>query len=82
MTNRTGHDNCLDFVNILRREVVAMKLFHLDNPVATMTASFGMVYCEPGANLSMNTLVSEADAALYEAKRAGKNRVVSKRLAA
>lgn len=82
MTNRTGHDNCLEFVKSLRREVVAMNLFHLDNPAATMTASFGMVYCEPGASCSMNTLVSEADAALYEAKRAGRNRVVSKQLSA
>jgi diguanylate cyclase len=78
MTNRAGYDNCLEFVSSLRGEVVGMNLFHLDNPAATMTASFGMVYCEPGTSLSMNTMVSEADTALYNAKRTGRNRVVGK----
>lgn len=82
MTNRTGHDNCLEFVKSLQREVAGMNLFHLDNPAATLTASFGMVYCEPGASLSMNTMVGVADAALYDAKRAGRNKVVSKLVSA
>jgi diguanylate cyclase len=78
MTNRTGHDNCLEFVKRLRREIVNMNLFHLENPAVTMTASFGMVYCAPGGRLSTNDMVSDADAALYEAKRTGRNKVVSK----
>lgn len=81
MTNGNGYNNCLRFVENLCREVADMSLFHHDNPVATMTASFGLVYCEPGAALSMNAMVSEADVALYEAKKSGRNRVVSKRVA-
>jgi diguanylate cyclase len=79
MTSRKGFDNCLEFITNLRREVTSMNLFHLDNPAGIMTASFGMVYCEPGASLAMNTMVSEADAALYEAKRGGRNKVVSRK---
>jgi len=79
MTNCNGYDNCFGFIESLRLEVAGMKLLHLDNPTGAMTASFGLVYCEQGAVLSVTELVNEADAALYDAKRAGRHRVVGRR---
>lgn len=40
----------------------------------TMTASFGVTTCAPGA--TVKTLITEADRALYAAKKAGRNRVM------
>lgn len=82
MTNRNGYDNCAGFIEHLRHEIAGMNLFHLDNPVAIMTASFGLVYCEPGTLAPTYTMVSAADAALYDAKKTGRNRVVGKTMVA
>lgn len=42
-----------------------------------ITASFGVASLEPGDKKTIDDLIKEADEALYEAKRTGRNRVVS-----
>ena len=42
-----------------------------------MTISLGVATAPPGTTSSPEGLVAEADEALYRAKRAGRNRVVS-----
>lgn len=57
----------------IRLEVEAMKLPHEDSPFAFLTISVGVT---AGNQQSWQQLVKRADAALYEAKDGGRNRVV------
>ena len=59
----------------LRRMVEAHKFVHGDKPIP-VTLSVGVSECSATAQ-SAQQLIAEADAALYEAKRGGRNRVVT-----
>jgi len=41
------------------------------------TVSIGVSFCDPGCSCNATSMVSEADRALYSAKRAGRNRVAT-----
>jgi diguanylate cyclase (GGDEF)-like protein len=69
-TTATG---ALDVAQKLRSEIARLK-FDFGNVAAGVTASFGISELEPGSNLE--GLLAQADAALYEAKDAGRNRCV------
>ncbi len=58
----------------LRREIAALKVRHEGNDI-TVTASLGVAELS-GEGGSLDSLVGRADAALYEAKAQGRNRVV------
>ena len=45
-----------------------------DNKEIRFTVSIGVVTCDPQQDLEKVDLVKRADAALYEAKKTGKNR--------
>ena len=47
----------------------------LPNSPPNQTVSIGISTCEPGATASRDAMLAAADAALYEAKRQGRNRV-------
>jgi len=49
--------------------------FDFDGGSLTVTASFGLAGFEGTQAPDFNRLVSQADAALYTAKRAGRNRI-------
>jgi diguanylate cyclase (GGDEF)-like protein len=57
----------------IRAQVAEGSLLTPEGVPVRVTASFGVAHYEEGQNLE--TLVAMADAALYEAKRGGKNRV-------
>ena len=60
----------------LRRAVAAAGLAHPQNPPhGIVTLSIGIAAFEGPSNGDFETVIAEADAALYEAKRAGRNRV-------
>ncbi|GLK88046.1 sensor domain-containing diguanylate cyclase [Pseudomonas turukhanskensis] len=56
--------------------VAALNLPHAYSPIGHVTVSVGVVSLEPGADNSMQALLQFADAALYEAKKQGRNRLV------
>ena len=57
------------------RECVAEKPFKVGDLNVPLTVSIGMAWCESSSD-SAHELISRADAALYQAKGSGRNRVV------
>ena len=61
-------------VERMRAELEAAE-FDFDGGSLTVTASFGLAAFEGTQAPDFNRLVSQADAALYAAKRTGRNRI-------
>lgn len=57
------------------RNRLAKTVFTFDDRQLQMTASIGLATCNGGSSIFTSNLVKQADRALYEAKRTGKNRV-------
>lgn len=71
------------FVERLRLAVERLHIVHAGNPAGVVTASFGIAWWNPGADhagLQPNQLYAAADGLLYDAKEAGRNRVMLKML--
>ena len=60
------------------REKLAALSFQIANGKMAVTCSFGVAECEPGETI--DRLLKRADAALYQAKNGGRNRVVAAEL--
>jgi diguanylate cyclase (GGDEF)-like protein/PAS domain S-box-containing protein len=61
----------------VRIAIEGLALPHPGSPEGTVTASIGVASLQPGADEGADTLLNGADQALYEAKRAGRNRIAS-----
>jgi diguanylate cyclase (GGDEF)-like protein/PAS domain S-box-containing protein len=72
-------DRALERAEVLRREIEALSVESGGARIGPVTASFG-VACYPTHGESGDTLVQQADGALYQAKARGRNRVVSAEL--
>ena len=60
----------------LRAAVAALGIAHADSPTAScVTLSIGVAVMQPSSANTPEALIAAADAALYEAKRNGRNRV-------
>ena len=70
-------EDVLDLAEGLRNNVAGATLNYQGSTIQT-TISLGMTCCIPKVGQSSDTLVSQADIALYEAKNGGRNRVVVK----
>lgn len=65
----------LMLANALRSRVEKLAIPHVKSPHGVVTISLGVATCSPQARFSAENLLKSADGALYEAKRAGRNRV-------
>jgi diguanylate cyclase (GGDEF)-like protein len=61
----------------IRLSIVARQIPHADNPLGVVTVSLGCYTCVPGEQNTIETLIQCADAALYSAKKAGRNMSVT-----
>lgn len=59
------------------RQALEQSVLVIEGKKITITASFGVSHYPPGEACSVNELIKDADDALYRAKNAGKNQVVS-----
>ncbi len=74
---RTPLDEARRVAERLRAAVAALRIPHAGSEeLGVVTASFG-VACADSAHRSFEDLTAEADAALYRAKRSGRNRVLA-----
>lgn len=72
----TDHAAAMTMAERLRAACEALAIPHPTSPVSpVVTISLGVASCIPSAESSAEILVAQADAALYRAKKAGRNRV-------
>lgn len=69
-------DFCLSAHAERLRLVMESETFHIGDNEVHLTASFGASSTSPGVDATAEDLIRAADAALYKAKRGGRNRVV------
>lgn len=72
--NDVDCDAAIPVAERLRRHLAA-QVVHADSHAVRVTVSIG-VASYPGAGTTLDAVLNSADAALYEAKRAGRNRVM------
>jgi len=63
---------------IMTKAVVALNMPHADSEVGSLSISVGVAIMKPRKGEGSEDLLRLADAALYDAKRQGRNRVVVK----
>lgn len=61
----------------IRADIELMAMPHAGSPFGHVTASVGVATCVPAAGLTPEALLRSADAALYESKSGGRNRVTA-----
>ena len=72
----TDAKNASTLAEVLRSRVEGLGIEHLESYVSdVVTISLGVACVLPDENISMSVLISNADRALYRAKKAGRNRV-------
>ncbi|WP_394789464.1 diguanylate cyclase [Rhodoferax sp.] len=65
--------DALQIAETARLALQALALPHAASKFGVVTASLGVALCVPGVGEAMDTLVQQADQALYQAKAAGRN---------
>lgn len=72
----TDQQGAWDVAEQLRQSVRALEIAHAGSEKRVVTVSVGLATLEPGAPVSSAELIRRADAALYIAKDAGRDRVM------
>lgn len=78
----TDYDGAQVIAERIRAAVAKLAEPHLDMPLGIVTVSVGFAAATPAPDSCIEHLLARADAALYEAKRAGRNQVVGSTQAA
>ena len=68
-------DDAARVAEAMRAEIENLRIEHFDSAGGVVTASIGVATARPVKGGDFQTLINWADAALYRAKRAGRNRV-------
>jgi diguanylate cyclase len=68
------HDNAMAYAERVRQAISAQRL-QVDDHSINVTISIGVASGMPDQDIEMRQLIARADAALYEAKSQGRNRV-------
>ncbi len=72
----TGRDGAAHVARMLQEAILELKMPHEMSPVSkVVTASFGVATMQPSLKSKHNRLIELADRMLYQAKRAGRNRI-------
>lgn len=71
--------SAVEYAETARRLILALDIAHPKVPMGRLTVSFGVATTIPRSGETPDVIVAAADAALYEAKRLGRNRVVAAR---
>ena len=70
----TDINGALAIAGQIRRSVIDKHIIHSGSPTGYLTVSLGCYAFIPSGNDSLETFIHRADAALYQAKNAGRNR--------
>jgi diguanylate cyclase (GGDEF)-like protein len=73
----TPHDAAMEIAGQIRLSVVRAALLHAESPFKILTVSIGCMTAFPSDGGDALTVVNDADRALYAAKVAGRNCVMS-----
>jgi diguanylate cyclase (GGDEF)-like protein len=71
-----GLDDAVKIAESIRGRILALDIEHLDSPQGRVTVSIGVAAATAQRRTTLSAVLDEADAALYRAKRAGRNCVV------
>ncbi|WP_102796963.1 GGDEF domain-containing protein [Bowmanella denitrificans] len=66
-------DDAKDIAERIRFAIAAQPVTLSDNKLITVTTSIGVSFVENGASKSLESLLAEADGALYQSKESGRN---------
>jgi diguanylate cyclase (GGDEF)-like protein len=72
----TSGQQAIKFADRLHEQTRSLSVIHGNNTIK-LTTSIGLSIQSPDTTLDLNTLISQADKALYQAKEQGKNRTIS-----
>ncbi|CAB3715667.1 GGDEF domain-containing protein [Achromobacter marplatensis] len=73
----TSGQRAMSIAETIRRAIAELRVPHQDNDGGMVTVSIGVATAIPKAEDEASALVEAADAAVYQAKKTGRNRVVS-----
>lgn len=72
----TNIEQCHKFALLIEQKIKALNITHEFSPIAPyITLSFGCFCSYPNADTHTETLIKNADIALYKAKKAGRNQI-------
>jgi diguanylate cyclase (GGDEF)-like protein len=74
MLTQTSKDNAFNFAERIRTIIENESIRHLTDKIKRVTISIGISHCSKSNYIDMDTLIRQADSALYESKQMGRNK--------